>query len=285
VTLAANDVSQFRAVIGRNANQPRARGPLASLLEKAPLTPSRLDIQVSSALVKPVRTLWGVDSCKALTQDPSGNSGLYQQVLTAYGPPDFWGRYLTTTYNCPGLSATEISAAHAHHMGILPIYDDYDCSALSGYATGAGYAAGAAAAAIADGIPAGTGLAVDIEPPGAACPGAGNVDAAFLQGWYDGIKQANYIPVYYGDMTAGSAFAQAWCADVLAHPEYAWSAYLWSFEPSLLGYTSKGTSPAFSPNWVGCGGLQFAWQYELSAGSNPDVDTDEALSRLPLWYP
>jgi hypothetical protein len=28
-----------------------------------------------------------------------------------------------------------------------------------------------------------------------------------------------------------------------------------------------------------------AWQYELSAGSNPDVDTDEALSKLPLWFP
>jgi hypothetical protein len=28
-----------------------------------------------------------------------------------------------------------------------------------------------------------------------------------------------------------------------------------------------------------------AWQYQISAGSNPDVDHDEALSSLPLWYP
>jgi hypothetical protein len=28
-----------------------------------------------------------------------------------------------------------------------------------------------------------------------------------------------------------------------------------------------------------------AWQYELSAGSDPDVDHDEALSKMPLWFP
>jgi hypothetical protein len=28
-----------------------------------------------------------------------------------------------------------------------------------------------------------------------------------------------------------------------------------------------------------------AWQYVLSAGNAIDVDQDEALSSLPLWYP
>jgi hypothetical protein len=287
LTLAAGDKQSFKAVIARSSvTAESGRGALAEIMRKVPVSQARLDVQVSSPLVKPTRILWGVDSCKAFTQDPLGNTGLYPQVYSWFGgPPDFWGRYLTTTYNCPGLSPTEISGAHTHHTGILPIYDDYDCSALQGYATGTGYAAAAAAQAQVDGIPAGTGIAVDIEPPGAACPGAANVDPAFLAGWYDGIKQTGYVPIYYGDTTAGSAFASAWCADVATHPEYAWTAYLWSFEPSLLGRYTKPTAPGFAPNSVGCGGYQFAWQYELSAGGVPDVDQDEALSKLPLWYP
>ena len=141
------------------------------------------------------------------------------------------------------------------------------------------------AQAISDGIPTGTGLAVDIEPPGAACPGASYVDPAFLLGWHDGITQAHYAPVYYGDATPGSAFQSSWCAVVAAHPDFAFNSYLWSFEPSLLGTYWKGNAPGYSPNLIGCGGFQFAWQFSLSSGSNPDVDEDEALSRLPLWYP
>ena len=80
-------------------------------------------------------------------------------VVSAYhGAPDFWGRYLTNTYYCPALSAAEIAAAQTHHMGILPIYNDYDCSAVRGYQTAGGYAAAAAAAAAADGIPQGRGI-------------------------------------------------------------------------------------------------------------------------------
>jgi hypothetical protein len=28
-----------------------------------------------------------------------------------------------------------------------------------------------------------------------------------------------------------------------------------------------------------------SWQYMLSAGGRPDVDSDEAISNLPLWFP
>ena len=286
VTVGPNDTTQFRAVIGRYLVTPVATGLVATALSKLPVTMSRLSVQATSPLVKPVRMLWGVDSCKASTQDPSGTTGLYPQVMSAYGgPPDFWGRYLTTTYNCPGLSPAEISSAHAHRMGILPIYDDYDCSALQGYQTGKTYAAAAAAQSISDGIPAGNGLAVDIEPPGGACPGAANVDPAFLHGWHDGITQAHYLPIYYGDATPGSPFQHGWCTLVAAHPDFAYDSYIWSFEPSLLGSYSKASAPGYNPEFIGCGGYQFGWQFELSAGSTPDVDTDEALSRLPIWYP
>jgi hypothetical protein len=133
VTVGAGDDSQYRAVIARDVTAALGPAPIADALAKVRATGSRLSVQVSSPLVKPVRILWGVDSCQASTIDPAGNSGMYAQVVSAYGgAPDFWGRYLTTTYNCPGLSPAEISSAHAHHMGILPIYDDYDCSALQG---------------------------------------------------------------------------------------------------------------------------------------------------------
>ncbi len=237
------------------------------------------------ARVKARALLWGVDSCKAFTHDPAASTGLYPQVVSALGgAPDFWGRYLTTTANCPGLSATEIAAAYAQHMGILPIYNDYNCSAVSGYQTASGYAQAAADAAAAAGIPPGTGIVIDIEPAGPYCPGAGRVDALFVQGWYDGLTQRNYVPIFYANSTAYRAFAQAYCAAVEARSEIA-TAWLWSFEPSLIGRFAKPSAPAFAPNTIGCLARHAAWQYVLSAGAAPDVDQDEALPQLPIWFP
>ena len=283
VTLTSGATPWFTAVVG--AVPPvNAFAILGTLLNRVVRPTSLVNLQARSAPVQPTRMLWGVDSCKALTSDPTGANGLYPQVVGAYGAPDFWGRYLTDTV-CPGISSTEVAAAAHNHMGILPIYNDYNCSNVSGYATGLAYAAAAAAAASALGIPAGRALAIDIEPPGDACPGAANVDPGFVVGWFDGIKAAHYVPAYYGNGTAGSEFARAWCGAVAAQPGVATDSYLWSFEPSLLGSYNKATAPDYAPNQTGCAGTMAAWQYELSAGSNPDVDTDEALSKLPLWFP
>jgi hypothetical protein len=210
---------------------------------------------------------------------------LYPQVRRAYGTPDFWGRYLTRTDNCLGISANEIAAAAAKKMGILPIYNNYNCSAVHGYNTGLRYASEASAAATHLGIPAGTVLAIDIEPPGDWCPGAAYVDSGFVQGWFDGITLANYAPMYYGNGTAGTEFASAWCRAVSARPELAMTSYLWSFEPSLLGRFTKAKSPEYAPKLPGCAANMAAWQYVLSSGARPDVDSDEAISKLPLWFP
>jgi hypothetical protein len=262
---------------------PAQRTPLTKLLSN--LAPGGLaDVQAHSSSVQPTRLLWGVDSCKAFTQDSAGATGLLPQVTAAYGGPDFWGRYLTDTV-CPGISAAEIAAAARDHMGILPIYNDYDCSAVSSYATGRGYAASASAAAASLGIPKGRVIAVDIEPPGAACPGAAGVDSGFIEGWYDGIFAAGYAPAFYGNGTNGSEFGTAWCTAVTALPNIARDSYLWSFEPSLQGSYVKAAAPEYLPYNTGCAGVSAAWQYQLSAGSDPDVDTDLALSALPLWYP
>jgi Domain of unknown function (DUF1906) len=285
VNLPAASTPSFFAIVARK-----------DFVDTGPASPSRVlghtqagvavsDIQARSAVVTPVRMTWGVDSCAAFTQDPAGSTGLLPKVTAMLGTPDFWGRYLPTTGNCPALSATEVAAAQSRHMGILPIYNDYDCSAVSGYAAGAAYAASAVQIATADQIPLGTGVAIDIEPPGDACPGAANVDVGFINGWYDVITSAGYAPIYYGNTTPGSSFGQAWCATVAQRPEIATSSFLWSFEPDLLGGFTKLTAPAFAPYNSGCGGQYDAWQYRISGGSAPDVDHDEATNQLPIWYP
>ena len=283
ITWTSGEQPFFSAVIGElpPVNTISAVG---QVLHKVTGPTSLVNIQSRSAAIQPTRILWGVDSCKAFTTSPTGADGLYPQVVSRLGTPDFWGRYLTNTV-CPGISTAEIAAAAHFQMGILPIYNDYNCSAVVGYDTGKGYAAAATAAAVSLGIPQGRALAIDIEPPGDACPGAAGVDAGFVQGWYDGVAGAGYNPAYYGNGTAGSEFASAWCTAVSVQPAVGTYSYLWSFEPSLLGSYNKATAPGFSPNQTGCAGTMAAWQYQISAGANPDVDHDQALSKLPLWYP
>ena len=96
--------------------------PLVQLVRTVRTRASLVNIQARSIPVQPTTLLWGVDSCKPLTGDPTAAGGLYAQVRRWYGSPDFWGRYLTNTDNCPGISTTEIAAAAYRKMGILPIY-------------------------------------------------------------------------------------------------------------------------------------------------------------------
>ena len=250
-------------------------GKLANIVAESPL---------NVPTVHKTRLLWGVDSCKSFTSDPGAGSGLYPLVAANLGRPDFWGRYLTNTI-CPGISGAEIAAAHNTSMGILPIYNDYNCSNVVGYDTGRQYGAEAVAAAQRLGIPPGVALTIDIEPPGAACPGAVNVDGGFIQGWYDGVAPAGYVPAYYGNGSAGSEFANAYCAAVTARPEVANNSHLWTFQPSLWGGYSRGNAPGWLAYNTQCPEHGTAWQYMLSAGSDPDVDHDLLWSDFPLWYP
>lgn len=283
VTLTAGATPYYSAVIGV-APPAAATSTLGRVLDKVSGPTTLVDIQARSDAIQPTRILWGVDSCKAFTSSPTGADGLLPQVVNRLGKPDFWGRYLTNTV-CPGISGAEIATAAHLNMGILPIYNDYNCSNVVGYDAGKGYAVAATAAAGALGIPQGRAVAIDIEPPGDACPGAAGVDAAFVQGWYDGVAGAGYVPTYYGNGTGGSEFASAWCAAVAAQPAVGAFSYLWSFEPSLLGSYNRASAPGYAPNQTGCAGPMAAWQYQISAGSDPDVDHDEALSSLPLWFP
>ena len=281
--MSAGTTPTYTAIIGA---LPLGRSVGGKLVHAATASgrPDLVDVQAMSGPIQPTHLLWGVDSCKAMTGDPSGQE-LFPQVVSRLGTPEFWGRYLTDTI-CPGLSASEVALAARNHMGILPIYNDYDCSNVSYYATGHQYAVTAAAAAARIGISAGRLIAIDIEPYGAQCPGAANVDSGFIEGWYDGIHAAGYVPAYYGNGTAGSEFANAWCATVSALPHIAQGSDLWSFEPSFLGGYAKPTAPNFGPYDTGCAGNMLAWQYQIGSNSSyAEVDHDEALSSLPLWYP
>jgi hypothetical protein len=279
--MSGGTTPRYTAVVG---SLPSSKTAITSPVvhPAPPATPSIVDVQAKSSAVEPTHLLWGVDSCKAFVGDVTGN--LYSKVTRRLGTPDFWGRYLTNTV-CPGISQAEIAVAASNNMGILPIYNDYNCSAVSYYGTGRAYAVQAVAAAKRLGIPQGRVLAVDIEPPGDACPGAAAVDAGFISGWFDGVNGAGYVPVYYGNGTRGSEFARAWCTAVASQPSIATGSDLWSFQPSLLGNFNKHRAPNYAPYDTGCAGNMLAWQYVLSAGNSIDVDQDEAISSLPLWYP
>ncbi|HZK72800.1 MAG TPA: glycoside hydrolase domain-containing protein, partial [Clostridia bacterium] len=278
----------FTAVIGaarQSISNGSSSSALVQLVHTAQSRASLINIQAQSKAVQPNRLLWGVDSCKTIAADASGGGGLYGQVTRWYGSPDFWARYLTNTYNCPGITPTEIAAAAYRNIGILPIFNNYDCSAVRTYKVGLLYANEAVAAAENLGVSTGSVLAIDIEPYGEQCPGAARVDAGFIEGWYDGITLAGYAPLYYGNGTAGSEFATSWCRAAAARPEVALNSYLWSFEPSLYGRFTRAKAPSYSPEQPACAGNEAVWQYSLSSGARPDVDSDEALSSVPFWYP
>ena len=205
-------------------------------------------------------------------------------MTLSLGRPDFWGRYLTDSV-CPPLSRREVRAAHARHMGILPIFNEADCSNVQGRDRSTAYGLGAVARAIEDGIPAGTAIAIDIEPVGSVCPGAAHVDKAFIEGWFDVVGWSGYTPVFYGNTIPYSAFANAWCDAVLERPEIARLSYLWSFEPSRHVSHAARNAPAFGPDDPGCPSRLAVWQYSLSSGSKPDVDVDLASSDFPFWWP
>lgn len=279
--MAGGTKPTYTAVIGQLPAH-HSSPAIGQVLKAANGAPALVNVQAKSQSLQPTHVLYGVDSCKAIVGDPSGD--LFSKIVGGFGTPEFWGRYLTNTV-CPGISSAEIALAARYHIGLLPIYNDYNCSNVSYYDTGHGYADAAVAAAQRLGIPQGRLLAVDIEPAGADCPGAANVDSGFIEGWYDGIRQAGYVPMYYGNGTAGSEFATAWCSAVTALPQIAAGSDLWSFEPSLGGGYSKPNAPSFAPYDTGCAGNIEAWQFQIGGTINADVDQDEALSSLALWYP
>ena len=101
------------------------------------------------------------------------------------------------------------------------------------------------------------------------------------------MRGAGYVALFYGNGTGGSEFGSAWCQAQSEVPALSTTAFIWSFEPSLVaGAWSKSNAPVWQPYRTGCPDYVAAWQYQIGGNApNSDIDGDEALSDLPLWYP
>ena len=214
-------------------------------------------------------TLWGVDSVTPITP------AFLASIQSAYGTPDFFGRYLGGRY---ALTASEVAVAASQGIRLL-LADQIPTSThqVSGYATGQSEAQTAVANAQALGVPTGVAIFVDFETNDA-------MDTPFIEGWYDALQAAGYLPGYYAN-TVNGHFNSTYCAAVSADATYA-TAIIWSSEPEP-GRSTKAAAPAFNPKPPPCAARTLLWQYgEAGAGaSGPNVDTDEASSSLPLWDP
>ena len=212
---------------------------------------------------------WGVDSSwSPITSD------MLSSVTSAVGKPDFWGRYIGQTGNAPDMTASEATLAHQNGIKILPIFSEYTQGQTSGYSTGVYFAKYAAVAANSLGIPGGTLIAIDIEHNS-------YVNAAFIQGWYDGMVAQNYVPAIYAN-PGDAYFPGAYCTAVANQPAIGTNLLLYSVEPSL-SHLVRTSAYAWGPSGPGCANNTQLWQYNLSGGSNPNVDLDEALASAPLW--
>jgi Rv2525c-like, glycoside hydrolase-like domain len=229
------------------------------------------NIQATSGLVSVTWVWWGVDSVDAITQAE------VDSVTTSLGKPDFFGRYIGQLAGGYNMKVSDATVAHSNGIRILPIFSEFAQGTTSTHATGVYFAQYAATAARRLGIPAGRMIAVDIEP-------SSYVDAAFIQGWYDGMLPGGYVPAIYENPYTGTNryFPGAYCTAVANEPAIASNLLLWSYEPSLAHQT-RANAYKFAPDAPGCANQTVAWQYNLSAGSNPNVDLDEALASAPLW--
>lgn len=219
----------------------------------------------------PGSTLWGVDTASIV------NASLLKSVISTYGKPSFIGKYLNASAFTP-LSASEASYIHSQGIHILVIESDFGHDTT--YSTGVSRANQAVTKAHALGIPAGTAIFSDIETKS-------SIDAGWIEGWYNTISAAGYIPGYYENPYSGSsAFDGVYCSAVSSNSNIATKGILFSAEPDS-GRTSASHAPAFAPAYPYCNGKAtgrpLVWQYGLAGGNSVNVDTDELKSTVPLW--
>jgi peptidoglycan hydrolase-like protein with peptidoglycan-binding domain len=222
-------------------------------------------------------TLWGVDTAASMISDWSAVTG-----GSGYGTPQFWGRYLGDGSLGKDMSSAEPAFAASHGVLILPVYFQF-CSVSPTYAEGTALGQNAIRDAQSGSqgvaISAGTAIFIDIEPP-ANTPCAQPVTGDFLRGWFDALSASPYVAGYYGNGTASSAFASAYCAAVAAEPAMGSSSYIWAYIPTSSRAT-PAPGPAYNPSQPSCAANVDVWQY-----AQPGLaDEDEAVAGVPLWNP
>lgn len=212
--------------------------------------------------------LWGVDSAQKVTDET------YNCVVSNYGKPKYWGRYLTTIKNVnDGLTIEEIRFIQQKGMKVLPIYNDFKNAA--GYKNGQVVARNAIFNAQRLGFPKGTFIFVDIEDNY-------DVDAAWLDGLVETFYTSNYRPGIYSYPQTGQ-FSSAYCEAIKLNNKVQDQTVLWSAEPEV-GIKSEKDKPDFNPASPPCESNTWAWQYGRDSTICP-IDTNLLDKRVydNLW--
>lgn len=227
------------------------------------------DATISYGVMNLVRTAWGVDSASSVTES------LYQCVLTNFGKPDFWGRYLNTIENVSdGLTNEEVKILRSNGVRIMPIYNDFRSATT--YRAGEISATNAIFHARRLNIPTGVRIFANVE-------NFFDVDEAWIRGWVDTFYPSGYKQGFYNDPTEGP-FAQAFCQAVATNDRVRTQSVLWSAEPELGVSTRQNMPKQFRPTTLDCDANVWAWQYGRDAEACP-IDTNLIDSRLynDLW--
>lgn len=206
---------------------------------------------------------WGVDSSQPVTRE------LYNSVLTNYGKPEFWGRYLTRVEgSSEGLTKEEINLLNNSGTKLLPIYNDFRRAVGESHAKVV--AMNAAYHAKRLGIKKGTPIFANIG-------NSSEVDSAWIRGYVDYLFNTDYKPGFYHNPSEGG-FVEAYCEAVNLDKRVANQVVLWSAEPES-GATAEKDAPKFEPAEPECEANTWAWQYGHAEGDFP-IDTNLVDSRL-----
>lgn len=197
---------------------------------------------------------WGVDSVNEVTED------VYSCVKDNYGKPEVWGRYLGDIENVStGLSIDEVNFLHNKDISILVIYNHIDTAV--GHENGVSEAKQAISYANDLTIPNNVAIFADVEPNL-------SVDSAFINGWYETIRDSNYKPGIYGVFSKNSKLLEAYQATKKQTSQHT---IRWTAAPQE-GISSKEKAPdyhPYEPNNVTMSG----WQYGQDAKSC-NIDTN-----------
>lgn len=214
------------------------------------------------------QTSWGVDSAAAV------NNQVYDCVVTNYGKPEFWGRYLTTVPQAAeGLTPAEIAFLHQKGVKVMPIYSAFREATV--YRNGQIAARNAIFNLQRLGFPKDTFVFANVEH-------FFLVDDGWIRGWVDTLYTSGYRPGFYHDPIKGD-FRIAYCNAVKKDRKVAIQSVLWSAEPEP-GITKKTDAPNYNPASPPCEANVWAWQYGRDSKVCP-IDTNLIDNRLlnNLW--
>lgn len=199
---------------------------------------------------------WGVDSAARVTEE------LYQCVVSHFGQPDFWGRYLSQIPNVSdGLTVEEIRLIRNKGIKLLPIYNNF--TQAIGAREGSVAARNAIFRARSLGIAEGSFIFANVE-------NFFNVDADWIISWVNTFFDSPYRPGFYADPDKGP-FNEAYCQATARNSRVRQQAVIWSAEPEI-GPTPKRRIPRYAPSRPDCEANVWAWQYGRDAEACP-IDT------------